>query len=113
MKIKPIFYFQYQHSALNEKQSFREIEKKRNRENLSCSSQINFLEFLFVKTANTVFEKQYASVLLEELFKSPCQYNKLFREDIIYICNKFLENEYIENTIKDKIRAYFNSLNEH
>ena len=113
MKIKPIFYFQYQHPELNEKKLFREIVKNINRENLRCSSQINFLEFLFVKTANTVYEKQYASVLLEDFFKSPCQYNKLFREDIIYICNKFLENKYIENKIKDKIRVYLNSLNEH
>ena len=91
--------------------STKAIEKEKM--NLFCQSYLNYIEFILIKTNNTIKDKKIASFELERYFfnKTECQNNIYIRKKAIKICNLFLNNEYIEKYIKIKIKDFFKANN--
>ena len=73
--------------------------------NLFCQSYLNYIEFILIKTNNTIRDKKIASYELDRYFfqKEECKNNTYSRKRAIKICKLFLKNEYIENYVKSKI----------
>lgn len=71
-----------------------------------CATILTFIEFTFMTSDNNM---KYASYLLKNLFlKTECERNKSIRNEAIRICKFFLESQYIENKLKDRINSYLN-----
>lgn len=71
-----------------------------------CATILTFIEFTFMTSDNNM---KYASYLLKNLFlKTECERNKSIRNEAIRICKLFLESQYIENKLKDRINSYLN-----
>ena len=98
----------------NAKIIFHNNEKKKFRINLSCLAYVKYSEFLLINTNNTIFDKKIASFELDEWFlkSNDCRNNSFVREDAIKVCNLFLQNEYIESQIKNKIKDFLKEVNE-
>ena len=114
-QIKRIFYIMLQRPPTNNtKIIFRNNEKEKANNNLSCLAYVKYSEFLLIYTNNTVFDKRIASFELDEwlLKNNRCRNNTFIREDAIKICNLFLQNEYIKSEIKNKIKIFLNETNE-
>ena len=92
----------------NPKIAFQIKEKAKNITNLNCMASLYYIEMLFMKTNNTILDKKIPSYELnKEMFNTPCINNLYIRDKFISLCKQFLENEYIEKEIKDKIRIFF------
>ena len=79
-------------------------EKNKIKENLDCMANLYYIEMLLIKTNNTILDKQIPSYELNNfLLNDQCKNNLYVKEKFINICKQFLENEYIENEIKEKI----------
>ena len=104
-QIKRIFYLKLRWEN-NTQIIFRLNEKFKDRENSFCKSYLNLLEFLLMKTNNTVYDKQIASYELNKYLNSYCRNNIYVREKNIKICKSFLDNKNIENRIKGKIFSF-------
>ena len=114
-QIKRIFYIMLQRPPNNNtKIIFSNNEKQKIKKNLSCLAYIKYSEFLLIYTNNTIFDKKIASFELDEWFlkSNDCRSNLFVREDAIKICNLFLQNEYIESQIKNKIKDFLKEVNE-
>jgi glycosyltransferase involved in cell wall biosynthesis len=80
--------------------------KEKYKDNL-CSSYLNYVEFILNKTNNTIEDKRIASYELNANFLDhECRNNEVVQKEGINICKLFLQNEYIENDIKDKIKLF-------
>jgi len=81
--------------------------------NLFCQSYVNYIEFILIKTNNTINDKKISSFELERYFlnKKECQNNTYARKRIIKVCKLFLKNKYIENYTKKKILKFFHEYN--
>ena len=114
-QIRRVFYIMLQRPPNNNtKIIFRDNEKRKVKNDLSCLAYVKYSEFLLINTNNTIFDKKIASFELDEWFlnSNDCRNNSFIREDAIKICNLFLQNEYIESQIKNKIKIFLNGTNE-
>ena len=76
---------------------------------MHCSSYLNYLEFLLMKTRNTIYDKRFASYQLDKWYLNHrCRNNTFVKEKGKYVCKLFLENEYIENDVKNQIKTFLN-----
>jgi hypothetical protein len=80
---------------------------------LFCQSYLNYIEFILIKTNNTIHDKKISSYELNRYFlnKKECQNNTYVRKRVIKVCRSFLKNKYIEKYIKEKILQVFNQQN--
>lgn len=87
--------------------------KSYNKMNLFCQSYLNYIEFILLKTNNTIHDKKISSFELDRYFLSrkECQNNTYVRKRVIRVCKLFLKNKYIEKYIKEKILQIFNEQN--
>ena len=106
--IKRVFYVHLYWKGNNDtKILFSKMEKKVNKHNLKCMSFLNYIEFLLMKTNNTIEDKRIASAELKNWYiKNPCKNNTYIEERGRYVCNLFIENEYIEDNIKKEIKLF-------
>ena len=104
-QIKRIFYLKLKWEN-NTQIIFRINEKYKDIENSFCKSYLNLVEFLLMKTNNTVYDKQIASYELNKYLNTYCRNNTDVREKNIQICKSFLDNKNIENKIKGKIFSF-------
>ena len=76
---------------------------------MQCFSYLIFLEFLLMKTNNTICDKRFASFQLDIWYLNhKCRNNNFRKEKGKYVCKLFLENEYIDNDVKNKIKNFLN-----
>ena len=112
-QIKKIFYVQIVFKkSTNKKINFSLSEKQKNKENLHCMSFINYIEFLLMKTNDTVQDKKIASFELNRWYLKECRENQYVRERGVMLCKLFLNNKYIENGVKKKILNFMDEINE-
>jgi glycosyltransferase involved in cell wall biosynthesis len=106
--IKRIFYINIRwKKGTNNKIKYSSEEKSKQEKNFKCLSYINYIEFLLMNTNNTFNDKSIASYEFNNwYFNNKCKYNKFIEERGKYVCKLFLENQYIENKEKNKIRKY-------
>ena len=105
--IKRIFYAKMVwHRSQDPKIIYSKNEKKKNEEDMHCSGYLNYLEFLLMKLNNTINDKRFASFELDNWYlKSNCRNNNYTKEKGKYVCKLFLDNEYIEEDVKKKIKS--------
>ena len=81
--------------------------------NYKCLSYINYIEFLLGRTNNSVEDKRIASYELQNWFlNNNCKNNTFIQERAINVCKSFLENQYIEKEVKDKIQLFLKQTKE-
>ena len=91
---------------------FRNRIKMKNRNNMKCFSFLNAIELLFKNTKNTFDGKKIAFSQLEEAYlKNFCRNNKETRDKAIKVFELFLENKYVSENDKKKIRDFINNKN--
>ena len=65
-----------------------------------------------MNTNNTIRDKQIASYELERLYLNYyCGNNSYIKQKGINVCNLFLRNKYIEDSMKKKINLFLNKTN--
>ena len=108
--IKRLFYVHlYWKNYTNERIIFSKKQKMINKKNLQCLSFINYIEFLLVKTNNTIEDKKIASYELNNWYLNhSCRNNKYIKKRGINVCKLFLKNEFIEKEIKNNISLFLN-----
>ena len=107
-QIKRIFYITVQWSN-NTKRQFLIKQKIKKRENMKCLDNINFIEFLLIKTNSNIIDKNIPSLELKINFlKHQCRFNKNIRERAIKVLELFLRNDYIKQEIKKEILVFLN-----
>lgn len=81
--------------------------------NLFCQSYFNYIEFILIKTNNSILDKKIASFEIDKYFfkKKVCQNNTYVRQRMIKVCKLFLINKYIEKYVKERIMDIFKKLN--
>ena len=111
-QIKKIFYYILERPINNDpKIIFHNKEKIKNRDNTMCLNYLYYAEFLLNNTINSIYDKKIASFELENWFlnhKCKNSNNLNVREEAKKVCNLFLENQYIEEEEKNKIKNYLN-----
>lgn len=107
-KIDRIFY-------LKEKVIFSDDSKKNHRKNerlkegfnYLCFAYLNYIQFLFDKTKNTVEDKKIAFSQLEKFYlDNLCKSNPNYKKMALNIIDLFLNSEYISLADKKKIRIF-------
>ena len=107
-KIDRIFY-------LKEKVIFSDDSKKNHRKNerlkegfnYLCFAYLNYIQFLFDKSKNTVEDKKIAFSQLEKLYlDNLCKSNPNYKKMALNIIDLFLNSEYISLADKKKIRIF-------
>ena len=80
-----------------------------NKMDLFCQSYLNYIEFILIKTNNTIYDKKIPSFELYRyyLVRKECQNNTYVRKRAIKVCKLFLKNNYIEKYMKEKILRVF------
>ena len=92
---------------------FAKKEKEIVKKNYRCLSYMNYIEFLLDKTLNTTKDKKIASFELNNWFLNhQCINNIFIQERAKKVCKAFLENQYIEKEVKDKINIFLNQTKE-
>ena len=78
---------------------------------LFCSSYINYIEFILMKTNNTIKDKKIASYELKKWYfnNDKCVHNTFIKKRAKRLCFLFLKNEYIEVQVKKEIRNFLNN----
>ena len=75
-----------------------------------CLSYLYYIDFLLKKTDNCFKDKQIASIELENWYlNNSCRNDSFSKQQGIHICKLFLENQYIEKDIKERILLFLNS----
>jgi glycosyltransferase involved in cell wall biosynthesis len=112
--IRRIFYAHiYWVNATKASIIFSKEEKKIVKANYKCLSYINYIEFLLGRTNNSVEDKRIASYELQNWFlNNNCKNNTFIQERAINVCKSFLENQYIEKEVKDKIQLFLKQTKE-
>ena len=100
--IKRIFHVKI---TYGKSQSYNTKSKDDDHLNLFCQSYLNYIEFILIKTNNTIHDKKIASFELDRYFlnKDECKNNTYIKRRAIKICKLFLRNKYIEKYVKTKI----------
>jgi len=111
-QMKRVFYYHLRRNKTEPTISFRYKIKEDNRTNKLCFSNAVYVEFLLNKTNSTNYDKKIASYELKNTLinNNECKYNEKHREKIINLCKSFLENQYIDEKIKNEINSYLNEL---
>ena len=111
-KIDRIFYLVFRGwNETNKNIEFRIKEKYKNRDFNRCNSFLNFIDFILNKTENNYSDKKIAFFSFDKWFLSDfCRKYNQTLEKAINISNKFLENEYINDTSKEKIKSFLNEV---
>ena len=92
---------------------FAKKEKEIVKKNFRCLSYMNYIEFLLDRTLNTTKDKKIASFELNNWFLNhQCINNTFIQERAKKVCKAFLENQYIEKEVKDKINIFLNQTKE-
>ena len=79
------------------------------RDQYHCRACLNQIEFTFIKSDNDFTLSSFA---LQNFFlNSRCRHDKNIRNDAITICKLFLDNQNINNNLKDKIKVFLNEAN--
>ena len=92
---------------------FAKKEKEIVKKNCRCLSYMNYIEFLLDRTLNTTKDKKIASYELNNWFLNhQCINNTFIQERAKKVCKAFLENQYIEKEVKDKINIFLNQTKE-
>ena len=112
-QINRIFYFKEKVLFSDDpKVNHRRKEQIKDGFNLSCFAYLSIIEILLNKTQNTINDKKIAFTQFEKLFlNNQCKNNLKNREKALYICNLFLQNEYISFEDKRKMDIYLNKKN--
>ena len=85
-------------------------EKEIVRSRTVCRSYLNYIEFTFAKSDNNL---KLASFALNDLYlNNKCKEQTNIRNEGIRICKLFLQNQYVENKIKDLINLFLNQINQ-
>ena len=75
-----------------------------------CRSYLNYIEFTLTKSDNNL---KLASFALKDLYlNNKCKEQTNIRNEGIRICKLFLQNQYVENKIKDLINLFLNQINQ-
>ena len=108
--IKRIFYIHIQWLPLNNsKIQFSLKEKQKNYRNIECLSYLNYIEFLLKNTNNNIYDKRIAYVELNKYYLNHyCRFNIYNKERANRILILFLNNIYIENNAKKRIKKFLN-----
>ena len=108
--VNRIFYLYYPIWVENDKIKFRYKIKREDEFNIRCLSFLNFLEMFFKNTKNTLDDKKIAFWQLESLyFNNECRNNKVITKRAIEVCKLFLDNEFVSEEGKNKIKNFINS----
>ena len=92
---------------------FAKKEKEIVKKNYRCLSYMNYIEFLLDRTLNTTKDKKIASFELNNWFLNhQCINNTFIQERAKKVCKAFLENQYIEKEVKNKINIFLNQTKE-
>ena len=84
--------------------------KESQADDLFCLSYINYIEFILMKTNNTIKDKKIASFELKKwYFENKCRNNSFIKEKAKNVCKLFLKNEYIEDQMKKEIQNFLNN----
>ena len=110
--IKRIFYVNIQwRKETNDKIKYCIEEKYKQINNLQCLSYLNYIEFLLINTENSVQDKRIASFEFNNwYFNNECRRNEFIKDKGKNICKMFINNEYIDNTLKEKIRRFLDEI---
>ena len=108
--IKRLFYINIQwNDETNDLIKFSRKEKNKMGFNYICLSYINYIEFLLFNTNNTVTDKKIAMAEFDSwYFNNECKNNEFIKERGRNVSKLFLENEYIDENEKNKIRNFLN-----
>jgi len=93
------------------KVKFRNEIKNEERHNKKCFAYLNFLDILFKNTKNTKEDKKiaFSQVKYYYLDIKYCRKNKVTREKAISIFKLYLENEYVSDEDKKKLRDFIDN----
>ena len=85
-------------------------EKEMVRSRTGCLSFLNYIEFTLAKFDNNL---KLASFALKDLYlNNQCKEQTNIRNEGIRICKLFLQNQYVENKLKDLINSFLNQINQ-
>ena len=106
--IKRLFYAHIKWVGDNDtKILFTKKEKAKDKTNLDCMSFMNYIEFLLMKTNDTINDKKIASYELRNWYlNNPCRNNTYVKERGRNVCKLFLENKYITEDVKKDINSF-------
>ena len=109
---KPFYIVLLKHNHYNQTLlNLHNIEKQKLHREYGCLSYLYYIEFLLLKTENSFIDKQIPSYELENWYLDIyCRNNSNSWQQGIRICKLFLENNYINETIKNKIRIFLNEI---
>ena len=83
--------------------------KANNAQNLFCLSNINLIEFILIKTNNSISDKIIPSYLMKKfLLQNECRNNSFIKERAINLSKLFLKNKYINLALKKEISNFVN-----
>ena len=89
---------------------FRSKAKESEVNDLFCSSYINYIEFILMKTNNNTKDKKIASFELKKWYmENECRNNTFIRKRARKVCKLFLKNKFIENEIKEEINNFLHN----
>ena len=93
------------------KVKFRNEIKNEERHNKKCFAYLNFLDILFKNTKNTKEDKKiaFSQVKYYYLDIKYCRKNKVTREKAISVFKLYLENEYVSDEDKKKLRDFIDN----
>ena len=108
-----IFHIHFISWNVNDKKiKFRNKDKYKGVNYKRCSSYLNFIEFVLDKTENNIIDKKLAFLSYDRWFLSKwCRNLKETYEQAIKISKQYLENKYIQEEDKNKIKAFFTEKN--
>ena len=108
--IKRLFYINIQwNDETSDLIKFSRKEKSKMGFNYICLSYINYIEFILFNTNNTVTDKKIAMAEFDSwYFNNECKNNEFIKERGRNVSRLFLENEYIDENEKNKIRNFVN-----
>lgn len=90
---------------------FHNNEKQKLHKEYGCLSYLYYIEFLLKKTKDSYIDKEFASYELENWYLNIYCRNDIYsKQQGIKICNLFLENKYINDNIKNKIKIFLNEV---
>ena len=107
-QIKKLFYLVLLNNNINKTLvNFHNEEKRRIHLEYGCLSYLYYVEFLLNKTENSYRDKKIASFELENWYlNNKCRNDTYSRKYGKYVCNLFLENKYINDSVKKKLRLF-------
>ena len=109
---KPFYLVLKRENKNNTLINFHKTEKNKIHKENRCISFLYYIEFLLFKTNNTFFDKQIAEYELENYYlNNSCRFSNISKIKGIQTCQLFLNNKYINNTLKKKIRLFLKDIN--